>query len=258
MRLLIGLGLVVTCFAGCVDEPNLSQTEQTETVVDPPTPFASCSSGCWDGHVVGEPTDIYTSYHGYCHELWDYPCLDQDYTLTAECDLPCEAEAPKQIHGDGSIRVRSLAPGALTVTLHFDHEVSTGWGDETESEHETRTIHVTSYEPDHVELTCVAGRHQQPCSETAVNPPPVLLGWGLYAGTKRLDPETTTHPFFLIPSLDGENAGPTAWQTSEGGHLNATVRRGLLENSLAIDIAYVHPPRGPAVENDVNSTGSTE
>ena len=249
MRLMAAAFVGIVGMAGCV-EPELGTVEQAETVLEQPAVFASCNGGCASssfGRVVGEPATIWTSFEGLCKQGWEYTCLEQDYTLTVECSAACEKETPKQVHGHATTRVRPLAPGPLTVTVHFDREVPVGyWGDETETERQTRTVSIgTSYVPEQIAIECVAGEEEVPCSTVAPNPPPVRLSWELRVGSTWVFTQT---PFQIVTSLPG-SSGYNAWTTKTQGHLDATVTWGGLTATFSTDVARDYTLPRDMVEN---------
>jgi hypothetical protein len=213
MKLMTTVMFATVSLAGCVaaDDPAVTTISARETVIDPPRPSAYVNAV---SNVVGEPSQVVTSFYGYCHELWDYPCQFQSYSVEIQCvGGPCEVEgdgfvAPDAAHPEHATHVRPLAAGPLTIRAFVNGALL-----------ESRDL--VTYVPDHIAVTCHAGRSipAQPCT-TGVNPSPVAWSFQLMAGDLELNPDGPgTYPNGHGPfTVTADRSGSLSFHYGEEGY----------------------------------------
>lgn len=243
LALCTGLALAVT--AGCLveDEPSVGQVDQSVDVeVSEPEMWMSCRN-CLDGHIVGEPVTIATSYHSTCDWLWEYECNPQPYTLTIEClDGPCEID-PAGDSLDGYNRYTHVIPldtGPLSIRVRM-----AAYSGATS---EVLTFPAfESFVPDELRVTCTQdtqGTNSGPCVAGS-NEPPFHLEHAVYAGTRRLFP---VENFQVTSSQPGSNIGNNDqdWFASAPGAHVVQARYG--ELSIESHVTVKSPPPLPNVQ----------
>jgi hypothetical protein len=232
-----------------------SETSTTEselgTVVEDPAPYVACKSGCTSPHFVGEPIEIATSFSGVCELLRvQYLCNSQPYTLTFQCNgAPCQVGPTWQTSPETSVtRITPTAAGPLSIEVHFASNY--------DAPRDTFTIPtITSIAVDRLEVDCVAGPSQAPCT-SGLNPAPVTLRFSLWSGSTEVFPAQKVS---VYSSTVGQLASTgRSWTTSRPGITKVDVSWGTFSITRSFEIPYVrtdHRPRGLGLWTDSRLDG---
>ncbi|HVK82754.1 MAG TPA: hypothetical protein VM513_01535 [Kofleriaceae bacterium] len=234
--------LTLALSAACVVEeaPSVGQVDQRLDVeVSEPEMWMYCTD-CRDGHIVGEPVTIATSYNSTCEGLWDYECNPQPYSLSIEClDGPCEID-PAGDSSDGYLRYTHVIPldtGPLRIRVRM-----AAYSGATSKV--VTFLPFESFVPDQLRVTCTQdtqGTNRGLCVE-GPNEPPFHLAYALYAGTRPLFPRES---FQVTSSQPGYNLGNNDqdWFASAPGEHVVQARYGELSIESRVIVKSPPPPR---------------
>lgn len=208
--------LPLVALAACVAPSESDVRQSSDVVVEEPTPVVDCSS-CSADRVAGEEYGLDARWQGRCKDTFgqQYDCLEQEFTLTAECVTGSCVEPPATtILGWGGVSVTTTTPGAYQVRASID-----------DLEFTMPAFH--AYTPDTIEYDCHAGPDHHPCTR-GVNPEPVDLAFYVVAGGRRL---VSTGTFTVETTATGNRFQDNLWQSTGPG-----VVTGARYGDLAVDI----------------------
>lgn len=254
LRPLFMIALIPACLTtDDLDEPEHVESSNValeETVLQAPTPRASCIAGCVGG--FGSMVTIMTSYYGKCSQWGDvYECQAQPYTVTFACiGAPCTIAATSWSAWDASTKVTPTAPGLTGIRVRMLKSV----GSDYNPIEVLDTIITPQPAPvssaDRIEFYCNDG-DGEPCV-AGPNKPPVYHYFWLMAGTQRV--QVPAPGFDLVATASG-TAGSlnTSWTTAVPGIQTVRVRYGNISMTRTFDVDY-SGPRGlvPGSESEID------
>ncbi len=252
IRPLLVVALIPACLtAGDVDEPvEISNGALAETVLQPPTPRASCIAGCVGG--FGSTVTIKTSYHGECSQ-WgqEYECQAQPYTVELACiGAPCTIAPTSWSTWDATTNVSPTTAGLTGIRVRLLEDVGSDYNPIEVLDTIITPQPAPVGAPDRFELYCNDG-DGEPCV-AGPNKPPVYHYFWLMSGTQHVP--LPSSGFELVTTASG-TAGTlnTSWTTVVPGIQTVTVRYGTISMTRTFDVDYWGPrDLVPGTESEID------